>query len=67
MLIVNRKTNKTQGRHSITIRKGNSMNKNKLFSAIVRGFEMSGISALSSVAGSALVNDALQEIIETRR
>lgn len=43
------------------------MNKNKLFSAIVRGFEMSGINALSSVAGSVSVNDALQEIIETRR
>lgn len=28
------------------------MNKNKIFSAIMRGFEVSGINALSSAAGS---------------
>lgn len=67
MGIANGKQIRRKARHSISVRKGNSMNKNKLFSAIVRGFEMSGISALSSVAGSASVNDALQEIIETRR
>lgn len=43
------------------------MNKNKIFSAIMRGFEVSGINALSSVAGSSSVNGALQEIIDTRR
>ena len=37
------------------------MNKNKIFSAIMRGFEVSGINALSSADG------ALQEIIDTRR
>ena len=42
------------------------MNKNKIFSAIMRGFEVSGINALSS-AGSSSVNGALQEIIDTRR
>ena len=40
------------------------MNKNKIFSAIMRGFEVSGINALSSAAGSSSVNGALQEIIE---
>ena len=39
------------------------MNKNKIFSAIMRGFEVSGINALSSSS----VNGALQEIIDTRR
>ena len=39
------------------------MNKNKIFSAIMRGFEVSGINALSSAAGSSSVNGALQEII----
>lgn len=43
------------------------MNKNKIFSAIMRGFEVSGINALSSTAGSSSVNAALQEIIDTRR
>ncbi|MEQ3278782.1 hypothetical protein [Bifidobacterium adolescentis] len=43
------------------------MSKNKIFSAIMRGFEVSGINALSSAAGSSSVNDALQEIIDTRR
>ena len=38
------------------------MNKNKIFSAIMRGFEVSGINALSSAAGSSSVNGALQEI-----
>ena len=42
------------------------MNKNKIFSAIMRGFEVSGINALSSAAGSSSVNGALQEIIDTR-
>lgn len=42
------------------------MNKNKIFSAIMRGFEVS-INALSSAAGSSSVNGALQEIIDTRR
>ncbi len=37
------------------------MNKNKIFSAIMRGFEVSGINALSSAAGSSSVNGALQE------
>ena len=41
------------------------MNKNKIFSAIMRGFEVSGINALSSAAGSSSVNGALQEIIDT--
>ena len=36
------------------------MNKNKIFSAIMRGFEVSGINALSSAAGSSSVNGALQ-------
>ena len=43
------------------------MNKNKIFSAIMRGFEVSGINALSSAAGSSSVHGALQEIIDTRR
>lgn len=43
------------------------MNKNKIFSAIMRGFEVSGINALSSAASSSSVNGALQEIIDTRR
>lgn len=43
------------------------MNKNKIFSAIMRGFEVSGINALSSAAGSSSVNGALQEIIGPRR
>ena len=54
-------------RHSTPARKGNITNKNKLFSAIMRGFEVSGINALSSAAGSSSVNGALQEIIDTRR
>jgi len=37
------------------------MNKNKIFSAIMRGFEVSGINALSSAAGSSSVNGALPE------
>ena len=36
------------------------MNKNKIFSAIMRGFEVSGINALSSAAGSS-------SVIDTRR
>lgn len=43
------------------------MNKNKIFSAIMRGFEVSGINALSSAAGSSPVNGALQKIIDPRR
>ena len=54
-------------RHSTPARKGNIVNKNKIFSAIMRGFEVSGINALSSAAGSSSVNGALQEIIDTRR
>ena len=52
------------------------MNKNKIFSAIMRGFEVSGINALSSAARSPFVQRApqfavlvypRQEIIDTRR
>ena len=43
------------------------MNKNKIFSAIMRGFEVSGINALSSADGSSSVYVALPEIIDTRR
>ena len=69
MSIVNKKRKQTRRkvRHSTPARKGNIMNKNKIFSAIMRGFEVSGINALSSAAGSSSVNGALQEIIDTRR
>ena len=40
------------------------MNKNQIFSAIKRGFEISGINALSMAAGSPSVNKALQEMID---
>ena len=43
------------------------MNKNKIFSAILRGLEMSGISTLSSAASSASVNEALQKIVDMQR
>ena len=69
MSIVNKKENKQDAR-CVTAHqqeKGNIMSKNKIFSAIMRGFEVSGINALSSAAGSSSVNGALQEIIDTRR
>lgn len=40
------------------------MNKNQIFSAIKRGFE---INALSMAAGSPSVNKALQEMIDEQR
>ncbi len=40
------------------------MNKNQIFSAIKRGFEISGINALSMAASSPSVNKALQEMID---
>lgn len=43
------------------------MNKNQIFSAIKRGFEISGINALSMAAGSPSVNKALQEMIDRQR
>ena len=43
------------------------MNKNQIFSAIKRGFEISGINALSMAAGSPSVNKALQEMIDEQR
>ena len=41
------------------------MNKNQIFSAIKRGFEISGINALSMAAGSP--SKALQEMIDEQR
>lgn len=43
------------------------MNKNQIFSAIKRGFEISGINALSMAAGFPSVNKALQEMIDEQR
>lgn len=43
------------------------MNKNQIFSAIKRGFEISGIKALSMAASSPSVNKALQEMIDEQR
>ena len=70
MSIVNKKKENKQDARCVSstpARKGNIMNKNKIFSAIMRGFEVSGINALSSAAGSSSVNGALQDIIDTRR
>ena len=41
------------------------MNKNKIFSAIKRGFEINGINTLSMAAGSPSVNKALQDHLLT--